>query len=393
MSKKVIVTGVSGQDGSYMSDYLLENTEHDVYGVVRRAAKPDYGNLKKALENPRFKLVTADLSDSASINKIVQDIRPDYFINFAAQSFVKASWDVPEQTMDVNATGTMRCLEAIKTFAPTCRFYNAGSSEEFGDVQYSPQDEKHPLRARSPYGASKIAARQIVKTYRDSYNLYAVQGILFNHESERRGEEFVTRKITKGVARIKVALDKGEDFDPIELGNLESKRDWSHAEDFVDGIWRMLNQEKFNPALKEFDIIQYTNAITHDDIRAFYLRIVPKLKDYVLSSNETHTISEFVKKAFETIGIMGYWDWDEQINAGIPQHTTYEFIDVSHKRNVVLVKINPKFFRPAEIDLLLGDSSAARKELGWTPKISFDNLVKRMVSLDLHEANQAKKTQ
>lgn len=384
MAKKVIITGVSGQDGSYMSDYLLENTEHNVYGVVRRAAKPDYGNLKKALKNPRFQLVTADLSDSSSINKIVQNIHPDYFINFAAQSFVKASWDVPEQTMDVNATGTMRCLEAIRTFAPMCRFYNAGSSEEFGDVQYSPQDEKHPLRARSPYGASKIAARQIVKTYRESYNLYAIQGILFNHESERRGEEFVTRKITKGIARIRVALDTDRPFEPIELGNLESKRDWSHAEDFVDGVWKMLNQEAFNPALSDIPIGRI--LIPGAQLKPIYSELVPRLYDYILSSNETHTIREFVELAFKTAEIKGDWISQDIVFNSVILRGTEAFVLLNGEK---LVVINPKFYRPAEIDLLLGDSSAARQELGWTPKISFDNLVKRMVESDINEAKNA----
>ena len=261
MKKKVFVTGVLGQDGANMVEYLINNTDHDIFGMVRRSSNPNFINCKSFLKNSRFKLVYGDLSDSVSIDSLVQEIQPDYFINFGAQSFVGCSWEIPLQTFDTNATGVARCLEAIRKHKPTCRFYSAGSSEEFGDVAYAPQDISHPIRPRSPYGASKAAARHIVKVYRESYNLYAVHGILFNHEGTKRGEEFVTRKITKGVARIKKAIDNNKTFDPIELGNLDSKRDWSDSEDFIDGVWKMLNQEK--------------------------------PKDYVLSSNETHSIREF----------------------------------------------------------------------------------------------------
>lgn len=349
--KKVIVTGVTGQDGSYMVDYLLKKTPHKVYGVIRRTSKPDFSNLSEAMGNPSFQLVTADLSDSASLDHIVNEIKPDYFINLAAQSFVKASWDIPEQTFDVGATGVLRCLEAVRKHAPNCRFYNAGSSEEYGDVICAPQDETHPLRPRSPYGAGKAAARHIVKVYRESYKLYAVQGLLFNHESERRGHEFVTRKITLGVARIVKSLSEGQSFEPIELGNIDSKRDWSHAEDFVDGIWKMLNQE--SP------------------------------QEYVLSSNETHTIREFIEKAFTAAGIEGYW-----AKVHSPEDERYILrSDFSAVDEIDLVRINPIFYRPAEVDLLLGNSNKARQELGWAPQISFDGLVKRMVDSDLKAAN------
>lgn len=345
MRKKVIVTGASGQTGSYMVDYLLANTDHDVIGVARRTSKPDYSNLEGPRKNPRFYLEMADLSDSQSIDTLVQSVKPDYFINFAAQSFVGASWQIPEQTFDICAMGVLRSLESIRKHVPNCRFYNAGSSEEFGDVIYSPQDMKHPFRARSPYGASKIAARQIVKVWRDSYNLYAVQGLLFNHESERRGEEFVTRKITKGVARIKMAMMADEPWLPIELGNIEAKRDWSHAEDFVAGVWQMLNQKE--------------------------------PKEYILASGETHSIREFITKAFIEANIFSLSWHGEGVNEVL------NFGDLDHLRPVV--KISPKFYRPAEVDLLQGDSSEARKELGWNPKISFDNLVRRMVHYDLNE--------
>jgi GDPmannose 4,6-dehydratase len=348
--KKVLITGVSGQDGSYMVDYLLENTDHEVYGMVRRSAKPDYSNLKKSINNPRFKFITGDLCDSQSIQNIVKEVQPDYFINFGAQSFVGSSWQIPEQTFDCVAMGVLRCLEAVRKYAPNCRFYSAGSSEEMGDVIYSPQDLNHPIRPRSPYGAAKAAARHITKVYRDSYGLYAIHSILYNHESERRGEEFVTQKITKNVARIRKQIQDEKTFEPLELGNVDSKRDWSHAKDFVKGVWLMMNQEK--------------------------------PKEYILSSNETHSIREFVEKAFEYAGLKGVWHGNgvnEEYSA------TKETVKKFNLRSSILVKINLKFYRPAEVDLLLGDSTPARQELGWKPEISFDNLVKCMVDSCLNE--------
>jgi GDPmannose 4,6-dehydratase len=339
ISKKVIVTGITGQDGSYMVDHLLNYTDTEIFGVVRRSSNLNTINISHIIDNPRVKIVTADLSDSQSIDSLVKDIVPDYFINLAAQSFVGSSWQIPEQTFDVGAIGVLRCLEAIRKHAPHCRFYNAGSSEELGNVDYSPQDESHPLKPRSPYGAAKAAARHIVKVYRESYNLYAIQGLLYNHESERRGAEFVTRKITKGVARIKFAIDNNIPFAPLELGNIDSKRDWSHAVDFVVGIWKMLNQD--SP------------------------------KEYILSSGETHTVREFIEIAFNIANIDGKWN-GEDVNE--------TFTD---KDGSILVKINPEFYRPAEVDLLWGDSKKARIELQWLPKFSFKDLVKKMVDNDI----------
>ena len=345
--KKIIVTGVSGQDGSYMADLLLDETPHLLYGVVRRSSKPNYGNLSEALKNERFKLVTADLSDSQSIENIIREIEPDYFLNFAAQSFVGASWQITELTFDVGALGVLRCLEAIRKFAPSCRFYSAGSSEEMGDVIYSPQDLNHPIRPRSPYGAAKAAARHITKVYRESYNLYAIHSILYNHESERRGEEFVTRKISKGVARICKSIQKQERFSPIELGNLDAKRDWSHSKDFMKGVWLMMNQE------------------------------TPK--EYILSSGETHSISEFVEGAFLEAGIEGFWQ-------GVGVNEKYYLANHIHEEfssmDSCLVKVNETFYRPAEVSLLLGDSSEIRKDLGWNPEISFRELIRLMVNYD-----------
>jgi len=345
---KIIITGILGQDGSNMVEYLLKNTNSKIFGMTRRTSNPNFINCKSFLKNERFQLVYGDLSDSVSLDNLVRDIQPDYFINFAAQSFVGCSWDIPLQTFDSNATGVARCLEAIRRFQPKCRFYSAGSSEEFGDVVYSPQDINHPLRPRSPYGASKAAARQLVKVYRESYNLYAIHGILFNHEGIKRGEEFVTRKITKGVARIYNAIKNGKTFNPIELGNLDSKRDWSDSEDFVDGVWKMLNQQ------------------------------TPK--DYVLSSNEAHSIREFVEIAFKEIGIDGVWH-----GTGIDEEYSIstKYAIANDPLSSILIKVNEKFYRPAEVDLLIGDSTPARVEINWTPNTNFKDLVKKMVSHDI----------
>ena len=353
--KKVLVTGILGQDGANMAEFLLrQNEEIEVYGMMRRSANPNFINTQNFKDHPRFKFVFGDLSDDVSIDKLVNDIKPDYFINFAANSFVGCSWDMPEQVFETNSLGVLRCLESIKKFQPNCRFYSAGSSEEFGNVDYSPQDINHPIKPRSPYGASKAAARHLVKVYCESYNMFAVHGILFNHEGTKRGEEFVTRKITKGVARIhnvihdadKWRTRKGEKptFEPIELGNIDSKRDWSDSEDFVQGVWLMLNQD------------------------------TPR--NYVLASGETHSIREFVEKAFTFAEINGEWKGE-----GLDE----EFGIYIKSNWITLLKINKEFFRPAEVDLLLGDSTPIRRELGWEPKVSFDKLVQKMVDYDLNE--------
>lgn len=347
--KNVVITGITGQDGSYMAEHILNTTNYVIYGMVRRASTNNYKNINHLINHERFKIVTGDLSDSQSIDNIVREIKPDYFINLAAQSFVGASWQIPEQTFDIDAVGVIRCLEAIRKHSPSCRFYNAGSSEELGNVDYSPQDENHPLKPRSPYGAAKAAARHIVKVYRESYNLFAIQGLLYNHESPRRGEEFVTRKITKHIARIKKELELGKDYvAPIELGNIYAKRDWSHAKDFVEGIWMMLNQNE--------------------------------PKEYLLASGETHTVKEFINKAFDICGLHGEWRGDGVDEKFLLQKTKNSI----YYDNKVLVKINPTFYRPAEVDLLLGNPSLAKNELKWFPKLSFDNLVKEMIDFDIN---------
>ena len=250
MNKKVIVSGVTGMDGSLMSKYLLSNTDYLIMGGIRRLSVPNHQNISDIVDNPRFKLVPFDLSDPHCVESLIFSEKPDYFINFAANSFVGNSWDMPAQHFTVNSLGVLHILEAIRKHSPLTRIYNAGSSEEWGNVDYTPQDIKHPMKPRSPYGAAKCAAHLLMKVYRESYGLYCVQGVLTNHEGVARGEEFVTRKITKGVARIYHAIKNGLKFDPIQLGNLDSKRDWSDAEDFMDGIWRMLNQENYREDLK-----------------------------------------------------------------------------------------------------------------------------------------------
>tara|TARA_R100000008_G_scaffold86724_1_gene81143 strand:- start:9571 stop:10647 length:1077 start_codon:yes stop_codon:yes gene_type:complete len=350
MKTKVVVTGVTGQDGSHLVDYLLENTDCHIVGCFRRLSSPNYVNIEHHFDNPRFEKVYFDLTDNESIQNVIQKYSPDYFINVAAQSYVGASWDIPVATWNVNATGVLHILEAIRKFSPKTRFYNAGTSEEFGDVLYSPQDEVHPLRPRSPYGAAKAGARHLVKVYRESYNLYAVQGWLFNHEGERRGEEFVTRKITKGVALLKRFIDKGKKPLPLQLGNLEAKRDWGHAQDYVEGIWRMVNQEEYNP---NFD----------------------SPKDYVIASGETHTIREFLEKALLHANI------PFQLNATEIDGQKVEYFNPETGDPIVC--INSKYFRPAEVKLLLGSPAAIEKDLKWKRNVSFDDLVKRMIDKDV----------
>lgn len=349
--KKALITGILGQDGANMADYLLKEVDSalEVFGMMRRTSNANFSNIDSFKNHPRFKLVCGDLTDEVSIDKLVKEIQPDYFINFGANSFVGCSWDMPLQVFDVNALGVIRCLESLRKFKPECRFYSAGSSEELGDVDYSPQDIKHPIKARSPYGAAKAAARHIVKVYRESYDMFAIHSILFNHEGTRRGKEFVTRKISMSVARINKALNKKETFLPLQLGNVNAKRDWSDSEDFVRAIWLMLNRKE--------------------------------PKEYVLSSNETHSVKEFVSKAFAVAGIPGLWSGE-----GLDEKFRV------FQENTILAEINEEFYRPAEVELLYGDSSPARKELEWMPKISFDMLVERMVKNDLAIAERSDAT-
>jgi len=339
--KCIIVTGVTGQDGSHMIDYLLKNTtDYVIFGGVRRLSIYNHKNIRHVIDD-RFFLINFDLIDSHTIDSIFYKLQPSYFINFAAQSYVGSSWDFPQQTWATNSTSIIHILESLRNHCPDCRLYQAGSSEEFGNVSYSPQDEKHPLKPRSPYGASKVASRVLIKTWRESYNLFAIQGWLFNHEGTRRGEEFVTRKITKNVAHIKFCLENNMNFQPLSVGNIYAKRDWSDAEDFIDGVWKMLNND--TPV------------------------------EYVLSSGETHTVKEFITTAFKELNIDGVWEGKDL------EEKFYTNVKDGKK---LLVQIDEKFYRPAEVELLLGDSSLARQNLGWEPQANFYDLIKKMVNHD-----------
>ncbi|MEK6883123.1 MAG: GDP-mannose 4,6-dehydratase [Nanoarchaeota archaeon] len=375
MSKKVILTGVTGQAGSYFADYLLENTDYEIYGMTRRLSVKNHINIEHLKENTRFHLFSGDLNDSHSIFECIKNIMPDYFINCAAQSFVFESWISPANTMFINSVSIIHILEAIRQLNPKCRFVNFGSSEEWGDIVYSPQDEKHPPRARSIYGASKIAARQIIKVYRDSYGLYCLQSWCANYESPRRGIEFVTRKITKGLADIYHSIKNNRPIKAIELGNLDSKRDWSFCTDIINGIWRMINQEKFRNELK------LSNDFSSKQI-----------KEYVLSSNETHSIRDFCELAVKKSNIIDLWREKYKIEGEIslkwgPFYTEkdayFACADDYTETFLCLIKTNSKFNRLADVEVLQGDSSLARTELNWQPKISFDELVERMVKSDI----------
>lgn len=374
----VIITGVTGQDGSFMADYLLKNTHYMLFGGARRLSVANHENIEHLDGEDRFHCINFDLTDAHSIEKVIAHIRPAYFINFAAQSFVKSSWDFPAQTWDTNSKGVLHILEALHLHAPYCRFYNAGSSEEFGNVAYSPQDENHPLRPRSPYGASKAAARQLVKVYRESYNMYAIQGWLFNHEGTRRGEEFVTRKITRNIARIVNELNsKPISVTPLELGNLTARRDWSDAEDCVDAVWRMLNQDLFNKALIEQ--LPKPGPEGYVTPKIWQEKVVPLLKEYVVSQGENHTIREFVESAFDYAGVAGEWRGE-----GVDETYVYLRGNFRAQPGTVLVKINPGNYRPAEVENLCGIPKAISDDLGWKPKTTFKGLVRKMVFEDMN---------
>lgn len=330
--KNALITGITGQDGSYLAELLLEKG-YNVYGIMRRKSVVDYGNVEHIKDKINF--IYADMTDPISLITAMKISQADEVYNLAAQSFVATSWEQPLATADIDAVGVTNMLEAIRVVKPTARFYQASTSEMFGLVQEMPQKETTPFYPRSPYGVAKLYGHWITKNYRESYNLYACSGILFNHESERRGKEFVTRKITDAVARIKLGVQ-----DHLELGNMDSKRDWGHSKDYVNAMWLMLQQE------------------------------IPD--DYVIATNETRTVREFVEMAFSHVGIDIQWS-----GTGVDE------IGIDAATNKTVVKINPKFFRPAEVDVLLGDPTKAEKSLEWKREIPFTELVRRMVEKDL----------
>jgi GDPmannose 4,6-dehydratase len=312
---KALITGVTGQDGSYLAELLLAKG-YQVVGVVRRTSHHSYERIDHLLD--RIEVVAADLLDQHSLTVVLQDTRPDEVYNLAAQSYVPTSWTQPVLTGEFTALGVTRILEAIRLVHPSAKFYQASSSEMFGRVTETPQRESTPFYPRSPYGVAKVYGHWITVNYRESYNLYAVSGILFNHESPRRGIEFVTRKVTDGVARIKLGLAR-----ELRLGNLDARRDWGFAGDYVDAMWRMLQQ--------------------------------PEPRDYVVGTGETHSVRQLVEAAFGHVGL----DWRKHVTS------------------------DPKYMRPAEVDVLQADPSKARQELGWSPKVGFSELVATMVEADL----------
>ncbi|HSW73040.1 MAG TPA: GDP-mannose 4,6-dehydratase [Chlamydiales bacterium] len=332
--KKALLTGITGQDGSYLAEILLEKG-YLVHGIIRRTSTSSTSRIAHLLEHGSLFLHEGDLGDSSNLQRLIEEIMPDEIYNLAAQSHVKTSFELPEFTTEVNAVGVLRLLEAVRKIKPTCKFYQASTSELFGKVQTTPQNEKTPFYPRSPYGFSKLYAYWAVVNYRESYNLFACNGILFNHESPRRGKEFVSRKITLGVAKIKQGLQE-----KLLLGNLDARRDWGYAKDFVYGMYLMLQQEKPD--------------------------------DYVLATGKTQTVRSFVERAFSEVEMDIVWQGKGITEKGIDR-----------KSDKVVVEISPEFFRPAEVDLLIGDPSKAKEKLGWQAQTSIEELVEMMVREDI----------
>lgn len=336
--KNALITGITGQDGSYLAEFLLEKG-YCVHGIVRRSSSFNHGRIShlcadKSLEN-RFYLYDGDLSDSCALRNIVDKVEPDEVYNLAAMSDVKVSFQVPEFTANIDALGTLRLLEAVRAVVPQARFYQASTSELYGKVREIPQNENTPFHPRSPYGVAKLYAYWSVINYREAYQMYACNGILFNHESPRRGEDFVTRKIT--MAAVKIAKGLQEE---LVLGNLDAKRDWGYAKDFVEGMWLMLQQE--SP------------------------------EDFVLATGKTTTVRQFVELSFKEVGIDIVWEGKGTDEKGIDSHS-----------GKTLVLVSPEFFRPAEVDILIGDATKAKRQLGWIPQTELPDLVKLMIKSDI----------
>jgi len=330
--KSALITGITGQDRSYLAELLLDKG-YEVYGIMRRKSVVDYGNVNHLKD--KIHLIYADMTDPISLITAMKISMADEVYNLAAQSFVATSWEQPLATADIDAIGVTNMLEAIRVVKPEARFYQASTSEMFGLVQAIPQCETTPFYPRSPYGVAKLYGHWITKNYRESYDLFACSGILFNHESERRGLEFVTRKITNTAARISLGLEEC-----VELGNLSAKRDWGHSKDYVKAMWLMLQADEPD--------------------------------DFVIATNETRTVREFAETAFKHVGIDIEWKGEGVNETGVDKNS-----------GKTVVKVNPKFFRPAEVELLLGNPAKAEEKLGWKREISFDELVRRMVTNDL----------
>ncbi len=346
--KKALITGITGQDGSYLAELLLEKG-YEVYGLIRRSSTFNTSRIDHLFQDPHTKnkkliLVYGDLSDASNLSRLIEKIRPDEIYNLGAQSHVRVSFDMPEYTSDVDGLGTLRLLDAIRESGVKTRFYQASSSEMYGKVMEVPQTENTPFYPRSPYAVAKVYGYWITKNYREAYGIYAVNGILFNHESPRRGKTFVTKKITRGLARIKIGVDQ-----KMYLGNLDAKRDWGYAKDYVYGMWLSLQQKKSD--------------------------------DYVLATGETHSVREFIEESAKCLDIDLVWKGKGVNEKGIDRKT-----------GKVIIEIDPAYFRPAEVDLLIGDASKARKELKWKPEVDFKGLVKMMCAHDLAEETQAKQS-
>jgi len=337
-SKKALITGITGQDGSYLAEKLLEKG-YIVHGVIRRSSSFNTGRIDHLYDNPdilnkKLFLYYGDLTDSSNLNRLLEKVQPDEIYNLGAQSHVKVSFEVPEYTAEVDAIGTLRFLDAIKETGLETKFYQASTSELYGKVQEIPQNEKTPFYPRSPYGVAKLYAYWIIVNYREAYNIFACNGILFNHESPRRGETFVTRKITRAAARIKYGIQE-----KVLLGNLNAKRDWGYAPEYVEGMWLMLQQDE--------------------------------PEDYVLATGENHTVREFADLAFKELDMELEW-----IGEGIDE------TGIEKKTSKVRVAVDPRYFRPTEVDVLIGDSTKAKKKLGWQPKVKFEELVRIMARVD-----------
>jgi GDPmannose 4,6-dehydratase len=346
MQKKALITGITGQDGSYLAELLLEKN-YQVHGMIRRASYFNRRRIDHLYKDPHGKntnlfLHYGDMTDSSNMNRMLERIQPDEIYNLAAQSHVKVSFEVPEYTADVDATGTLRLLDCIRESGIKTRFYQASTSELYGKVQQVPQSEKTPFYPRSPYAVAKLYSYWIVVNYREAYNLHASNGILFNHESPRRGENFVTRKITIGAAAIKAGLK-----DCLYMGNIDSKRDWGYAPDYVKAMWMILQHE--NPS------------------------------DYVIATGEMHTVREFIEKSFQILGMQIQWEGSGADEVGIDKSS-----------NKVVVRIDPRYYRPTEVDQLLGDATKAREILGWKPTVTFEQLVEIMVKADYDAIMQNK---
>ena len=344
--KKALITGITGQDGSYLVEFLLKKG-YEVHGIIRRSSSFNTARIDHLYDKPevfhkKFFGYHGDLSDASNISRLIEKIKPNEIYNLGAQSHVRVSFDMPEYTADVTGLGTLRLLDAIKESGIKTKFYQASSSEMFGRVTEAPQKETTPFYPCSPYGCAKVFAYHITRNYRESYGLFACNGILFNHESPRRGQTFVTRKITKGLARIKLGLQN-----TLKLGNLNAQRDWGYAKDYVEGMWLMLQQAEPD--------------------------------DYILATGEAHSVREFVEEAAKLLGMEIVWKGTGLREKGI-----------NKKTGKIIVEIDPVYFRPVEIDRLIGDPEKARKKLGWKPKTTFKQLVKLMVEHDYDEESKGK---